>query len=177
MAGTTAIYAWPYPEGDDVPDVPARILALAQAVETTVDSIDDRVDVVEGAWTAYTPTWSSSGAPSLGNGTLTGAYWKAGKTVFVRIALTTGTTTTYGSGSWTFSLPFTARTVSGHSSWSIWIGDVVARDVSTATYHRNTCHIGFSTTAVGVVDSYSSSSPFTWATGDHLALNIMYETA
>ncbi|WP_051877190.1 hypothetical protein [Streptomyces natalensis] len=61
---------------------------------------------IPGAWTAYTPTWSASTTnPVLGNGTLIGRYQKIGRTVIFHVNLTTGSTTTYGSGSYNFTLP------------------------------------------------------------------------
>lgn len=57
-------------------------------------------------WTSYTPTWTSTGtAPSVGNGTITGMYRKEGDSLHVRIALTSGTTTAYGTGNYKFSIP------------------------------------------------------------------------
>lgn len=45
--GVTANYAFPYPELGDSPNGPAQFQALATAIDSTVDSIDDRVDVIE----------------------------------------------------------------------------------------------------------------------------------
>lgn len=60
-----------------------------------------------GAWTTYTPTWTAASSnPSLGNGTLLGRYSQIGKTVAFRIFLSIGSTTTQGSGTWRFALPF-----------------------------------------------------------------------
>lgn len=187
MAGTTARYAWPYPEGSDVPNVPSRMLALAQGVETTVGGIDDRVAVIEGAWTAYTPTWTASVSnPSLGNGVLTGAYRKVGKSISIRINLTMGSTTSYGSGGWLLSLPptMTAKPVAGHSVWPIWTGTAVCRDVSMSTYVTAVSYVQSAATAVGVISEGAAPSlnvdndtPFAWATSDNLALQINYEIA
>lgn len=47
VMGVTANYSFPYPELGDAPDGPAQIRALAQAVDTVVDTIDDRVDTIE----------------------------------------------------------------------------------------------------------------------------------
>ena len=63
----------------------------------------------QAAWTAYTPTWTSTGtAPSKGNGTLVGYYGKVGRVVTAKIALTSGSTTTFGTGAYLFSLPLPA---------------------------------------------------------------------
>ena len=62
--------------------------------------VDDSVSV----WTAYTPTWTAATTnPSIGNGTLAGRYTQIGKTCVLVIGLTAGSTTTYGSGNWSFS--------------------------------------------------------------------------
>jgi hypothetical protein len=62
-----------------------------------------------GAWTSFTPTWTTSGtAPTLGNGTLVSRYMKIGRLVHWIGALTIGTTTNPGTGIWSFSLPFTS---------------------------------------------------------------------
>jgi len=47
MADTTAIYGWPYQEPTDPPDGADLGKDLAEAIEATVDSIDDRVDTAE----------------------------------------------------------------------------------------------------------------------------------
>jgi hypothetical protein len=58
-------------------------------------------------WQSYTPTWSSSGsAPAIGNGELLGLYQLIGqKTYLMRIEFRPGSTTTYGTGNYTFSTP------------------------------------------------------------------------
>lgn len=60
-----------------------------------------------GHWQAYAPTWQNYGgtAPTIGNGSLSGAYTIIGKTVLYRVQLTTGTTTSMGTGYCTFTLP------------------------------------------------------------------------
>lgn len=48
MPAATIIYGWPYPVvGVDPPNGAAQIQSLAEAIESTVDGIDDRLDVVE----------------------------------------------------------------------------------------------------------------------------------
>jgi hypothetical protein len=61
---------------------------------------------IQAAWTSYTPTWSASTTnPTLGNGTMVGFYDQVGKTVDFVMRITFGTTTTAGTGNYTFSLP------------------------------------------------------------------------
>lgn len=130
------------------------------------------------AWTssltAYTPTMSSSGGgASVGNGTLTAGYSRIGKTVVVRIVLTWGSTTTYGSGFVRFSLPVTSVALD-----QVGPGTVV--DSGTATI-LGASHIdaGSPTLLIpistgGVV---TGTSPMTWTTNDQLRSFMMYEAA
>ena len=54
----------------------------------------------------YTPTWTASGtAPALGNGTITGYWSRQGNQISVEIDFTIGSTSTVGTGDWSFSLP------------------------------------------------------------------------
>src|SRR5262245_15181751 len=43
----TPIYGWPTPALSEPADVPTDMSELAVAIETTVDSLDDRLDVLE----------------------------------------------------------------------------------------------------------------------------------
>ena len=66
------------------------------------------------AWTSYTPTWAAQVSnPSIGNGTIAGAYKVIGKTCFVRVKLSFGSTTSAGSGAWWIGLPVTASNADG----------------------------------------------------------------
>lgn len=84
--------------------------ANVQSGLTVSGSLNLNSSDISSAWTTYTPTWSTDGAtqPSLGDGTITGAYKVIGKTVFVRVRLVFGTTTTAGTGTFYFSLPVNA---------------------------------------------------------------------
>ena len=61
-----------------------------------------------GKRTSYTPTWGveSGTAPTIGNGSVAGNYNRVGDLVFFQISVVFGSTTTAGSGTYTFSLPF-----------------------------------------------------------------------
>jgi hypothetical protein len=132
-----------------------------------------------GSWTAYTPVWTSSGtAPVLGNGTLTGSYIQIGKTVHYRIRLRTGTTTTYGTGSYRFSLPVT--TVATFAGAGEVIGQASLLDASpSARYARNA--YTYDDTKVSLVDEagtgVTNTVPFTWANTDTLSIVGTYEAA
>lgn len=70
----------------------------------------DTYQKVPGAWTSYTPTWTTSGTPgpSVGNGTLTGRYQRIGRTITYHINLIAGSTTAFGTGTCSFALPVAA---------------------------------------------------------------------
>lgn len=121
----------------------------------------------------YTPTWSSTGtAPALVNGTLTGYYALSGKRLFVSIHLVPGSSTTFGTGNWSFTLPsgFTTAAV-GHALAGI------AYDNSLTNYSPVIAIVAASSTTVGPIATISGSaqvdvdSPFTWATSDSLILS------
>ncbi len=76
------------------------ILALV-----TIGGVD-----ITGAWTPYTPAWQASVTnPTIGNGTLTGAYMQIGTTVHFRAYLKVGSTSTIGSGLYWLTLPVTPK--------------------------------------------------------------------
>lgn len=129
------------------------------------------------AWTAYTPVWTSSGsAPGLGNGTLTGAYVQVGKIVHFRIRLRAGSTTTFGTGSFRFTLP--VETVAVFSGAGEVIGQAAVLDNSTATRYIRHAYT-YSETICSLVDEAGSAvtntAPFTWANLDNLSIVGTYE--
>ena len=61
------------------------------------------------AWVTYTPTWTASTTnPTLGNGSLVGRYVRDGRTITGNINMTLGSTTTIGSGNYSWDLPVAA---------------------------------------------------------------------
>lgn len=127
-------------------------------------------------WVVYTPAWStvSSPGPSVGNGTLMGRYKQIGKTVFVYIKLTIGSTTTNGSSEWRFTLPVTAvgsdaaifnAIMNTGTSWYQGHG--------MSSYYQDTQRIVvlYNTTVV------NATVPFTWSAGNYLVISGVYESA
>lgn len=122
-----------------------------------------------------TPAWSSSGTqPSLGNGTWSHKYVTLGKVTFASFELIMGSTTTFGTGEYRFSVPATAV------SYELWVGSAFLYDDSTAS-NRRTGAVRFldSTTLLiyGSNGEISNTVPFTWATNDRIRMSITYETA
>jgi hypothetical protein len=137
---------------------------------------------IGATWTSYTPTWTAATSnPSLGNGTLSGAWTKVGKTVFVRVNLLMGSTTTYGSGAFRFALPQTAATVAGFTNLPIWVGSAYGLDNGTANRGGDVNVWSGATYATvtgnGTGAQWDAAIPQTWANGDSLALTFAYEAA
>lgn len=144
------------------------------------------------AWSTFPsgPTWTSLGtAPTLGNGTFTGRYCQINKVVIARYVLSPGSTTTYGTGIYYFSLPVTAN--SNYATRDP-IGVAQLYDNTIADYLGTVmidttarCLIMFprvSITGIGVTTSVpaeimSPTIPYTFGNGDSLRFSIIYQAA
>lgn len=135
----------------------------------------------EGVWTSYTPVWTAASVnPVIGNGTIEGYYKIIGKTCFVRGNIAMGSSTTFGSGEWYVSMPFTAshadailmtaQLLDNGSAWynAVLNGARAGFNFKTAIQHQNTG---------GTADSISSNTPFTWANSDRFLWNGSFEIA
>ena len=141
-------------------------------------TVDGIVGTDLGKWQSYTVSWTASTTnPAIGNGTLSGKYVQIGKTIICNIYLAPGSTTTFGSGNWSFSLPKTiASSVVG------FVGNWVAGDVGTNTFSGQIIGNGGSNkidlfVRDGISINLSSTLPHTWAGGDVLYISITYEIA
>jgi hypothetical protein len=141
----------------------------------------DRWVDLAAAWTSYTPVWTGSTSnPSVGNGTLTGAYkrWDGtAKTVQFRILMAAGTSTTFGSGLWSFSLPSGTTLVTTGAAIHGHILDASASNnrYMVAGILNNTSGGQVERIAINGGAGVSGVVPVTWATGDTLILGGTYE--
>lgn len=133
-------------------------------------------------WRTYTPTWTGSGSnPAIGNGELVGAYMFDWNLMHVAIRMRAGSTTTFGSGRWTFSLPAALQsrpdlTLPGISAAG------VAIDIGTRSYPiiarvepgNNYATVVSTTLGTGTSGDVDSDTPFTWATNDVLNFNLSF---
>lgn len=131
------------------------------------------------SWSSYTVTWTGATTnPTLGNGTLDAAYQRAGdgKTVAVRIRLVIGSTTTLGSGLWSFSLPVGLAPAAVQS-----LAGFTSNNAGTVRHTLGaylTAGTGvFRIAAADGTSGVSNSSPIAWANGDQLVLSGIYEAS
>lgn len=146
---------------------------------TMNNEVRDQFNSMFAAWTAYTPVWTGATTnPVLGNGTITGRSIKVGRTCHVQIDLTCGSTTTYGSGGWLLSLPYTSaavgtRAAAVHAFLSQrFPGQILIAPSATTGQIFFPASGSVSNLSVG-----AAAVPFTWAAGATLRATFTYETA
>lgn len=139
---------------------------------------DQWLDVL-AAWVTYTPVWTASVNPNLSNGTIVGRSKKIGRRVDFQIDLTMGSTTTYGTGAWSITLPFQAAASSGSR-----VGSAQALGASRfggqVIVSPGASGVGAFFPASSAVSNYSSAAaavPFAWANGNELRITGTYESA
>ena len=137
-----------------------------------------------GKWQSYTPTWTADTTnPAIGNGTLTGRYIVIGKLCTYVLGMVMGSTTTYGSGDWAFSLPINAMNTAGINFYGV----AHLRKLATANYERQAqitpaesvsiINRFFDPTPGTNSSKISATVPFTWGEGDAFGFEITYEVA
>jgi hypothetical protein len=133
-----------------------------------------------GVWQAYTPVWTSSGtAPALGNGSVANSrYTQIGKTVFGQMSILFGSTSTFGTGVYFFSLPVTASaTVGGTVFASTHIFDnSTSQSYEQFTALATTTTMTSNSPAAPTV-TLSATTPFTFAVNDFINMKFIYEAA
>lgn len=146
------------------------------------DIVNENFAVLGGAWTAFTPamTFSGGGSLTIGNGSIVGAYRLTGKTLKFRVTLTVGSTTSFGTGSWRFTLPGSSTNVAAEQT----CGPARVFDGST-TYYASVVTAPSGATYVEVVSQTAASNgahvtsayPMTWGTSDVLSFSAEMEVA
>ena len=156
------------------------ILAGTVPLGSDWDSILGELTAIQAGWTSYTPTWSSSGTlPVLNNGTLAAAYNRVGNWGQIAITLTVGSTSTFGTGTYRFTIP---------SGWSLSndrvFGTSFCYDLSATTPYIGATVFATSTTLTMRLHNLATNggvpaptSPFTFATGDKIYIGFKGEIA
>lgn len=144
--------------------------------------VRDAFNGIQAAWTTYTAAWTATTTnPTIGNGSIDAAYMRIGKTIHFRIAVTAGSTSTFGSGAYSLGLPVAA----GGTGRYLMAG--TARDDSASVDYQMTGIVAASTgtvslrcdstTAGNPMAQVSGTTPFTLAVNDVLTIAGTYEAA
>lgn len=149
-------------------------------VPTNLATYRDALKAATEAWTTYVPTWASTGsAPAINNGTIVAGYAQLNKLVFFRIVINVGSTTSFGTGVLSLTLPVAPRASVG--TWT-WKG--VAVDASVAQYEWNlqwssstTALMLYPNTGTNALTSVSGTAPWTAGSGDTYSVQGFYEAA
>lgn len=158
-------------------------------MSVTAGAIQDPADFTRtlraaGVWTSYTPEWTAfTTAPALVNGTITGRYLVVHQyLVKAQIRLAMGSSTTFGSGVYFFSLPFpaSADSILYNAAGTAWALDNGVKE-SAGVCHIESGGLTFRCSgapiAAGTGDNWSPTVPFTWANADVLTATVEFEPA
>jgi len=153
----------------------------SRATSASFASTSSYVTPYEGAWISYTPVWTAASVnPVIGNGTITGQYKVIGKTCFVRGNVAMGSTTTFGTGEWYISMPFTAS----HADAILMTANLLDNGAAWYNATVNGARAGFNyKTAIqyqavgGTANDINATQPFTWANSDRFLWNGSFEIA
>lgn len=116
---------------------------------------------------SYTPVWASSGTqPAIGNGTLTGTYQIRDHEMMCEVEQVNGSTTTYGTGAYTWSMPFTLATYYPMPCYALDSG--TAHYTGTAFDFSTNNLINVATSGGGT--TWGQTVPITWANGDKMSI-------
>jgi hypothetical protein len=121
--------------------------------------------------TSGTPTWvGSTTNPAIGNGTLTYAIYQTNGMAFLTMKMTAGSTTTFGTGNWTFSNFGVNATYTVLGTWLAKIGSTFYS--GTSRIHAGTSELkGY---GYNNVNEFNPTFPGSWASGDELTITIAY---
>jgi hypothetical protein len=133
------------------------------------------LDFDQGGVILYTPTWTSTGtAPALGNGTISGFYYRVKNIVFFTVDVTFGSTSTYGTGGWVFTLPPIAMAGAQQRGGTCLLTDSGVNVYTATMLAASTVNFGCSVPSAGRV---SATQPFTFGTGDGCRTDGWYTCA
>lgn len=159
------------------PTIPAQPAVGSQGQASWADAVIQALQVFNSASTAYTPVWTGTTNPVINNGSITGAYFLAGKWCWGAFHIVCGSATTYGTGSYAVTLP---PGLTGAARYGVY--DVFGTGMAVSGASRFpiiTAAGGVSPTGMILVSNsglMTSASPVALASGSVVTGSFMFET-
>lgn len=150
------------------------------SVATDVNYLSTAMAAILADWTTWVnPQWlATTTNPTIGNGSKLGNYKQVGKTVDFELVVAFGSTTTVGSGLYTFTAPVP---ISQQITNARPVGQWKVKDVSANADYGGALHAFgdniYCAISGSPVTYLSQASPITWATGDLITLTGHYRAA
>lgn len=131
------------------------------------------------AWYDYTLEWTSSGTqPSFGGVNPVARYQRIGRTCIVRIDFTFDGTVSFGSGQYTWTVPFISAAWGAIGYFNALVGStriggqlLLPNNTNTITAHTPTSG------SPHTLSHITNTVPVTWASGNRIRMGIEYEVA
>jgi hypothetical protein len=151
-------------------DTPARLAVGANDLVLSADSTQPTGLKYTGSWTSWTP--SGRTGLTVGNGSETAKYTQIGKIVYFLYDFVLGSTSAIGASFVQVALPKS-------NTNDVWFGNANYLDAGVANYVGNIQITGgfFILKYTDTASNITSTSPFTWGTGDSLRVTGFYEVA
>jgi hypothetical protein len=136
-------------------------------------------------WVAYTPVWTASTTnPTIGNGSIAGFYRRVGDSVECRIDILGGSTTTSGSGTYSWSIPAgltldLTKTASidvlGQAKWYTGAGTAINEFIAVVQVSgSNAVNTYTGNSALGPA-SWGSGNPFSGGLSSGTQLSLIFQ--
>lgn len=107
-----------------------------------------------GTWQTWSPAWTSTGtAPAVGNGSFIARYVQVGKLVVFVFQFSPGSSSTFGTGDYRFTLPVAAS------------ASVLNLPFGTAVLYDNSGPMAFTQAFPASATTFAMTYPATWPTG------------
>lgn len=133
----------------------------------------NRIDLANRTATLYTPTWAATGgSPTIGNGSISGAWQRKGQSCKVNIVLTIGSTTNKVGTIWTLSVPYAAGRNQTGTVWVQQTGTGTKQYVGVCFIASGSSVMQFNVS--GSTDPIGSAVPASWSTNDLLICDVEY---
>jgi hypothetical protein len=131
----------------------------------------------------YTPNLLGTGW-SIGNGIIQARQRRLGNFVFINVEIQFGSTSTFGAGGLQVTLQFQSRNPPyGLPVFGTGVGFDDSLSSAWVLTANRAAPFAIAVGQIGVAGSYATTAgvtatlPFTWAAGDTISLNCMYEAA